>query len=193
MTSLEVGNPAGKPQASFDPQFAAKVAGALNDPFTQMQLLNQFWDYLTQRIAVAGIPVSISQVTGFSQFNAESAEVATSETTASTTFTDLATAGPTLSGLSDGSYVVLLGCWASSNTAGQAADMSVQVNSAAVDGNDGVRTFGTTGPEALARAVVKTLSNDGDNTITAKYRASGGGATATFVNRWLVALRYANA
>lgn len=136
--------------------------------------------------------IPVTQILGFSQFTAQSAPtIETNEATASTSYVDLATVGPQLTGLPDGKYVILFGCLSSTSVPGFGAGMSVQVNS----------TTPTT-PETLVSLVssltpgafglAKTLNGGGNNTLTAKY-ATGGGATATYQRRWMLALRYSNA
>ena len=152
--------------------------------------LGQFRTWLEQN--PPAIPVS--QIVGFNQFTAQAATMiqpATNESTASTTNVDLTTVGPTLTGLSDGQYLILFGCLFKSSSTTFGANMTVQVNStAATVDNDDLSTLTTTFLPGMY-VITKTLANGGNNTLTAKYRA-GGGATATFRRRWMVALRFAN-
>lgn len=54
--------------------------------------------------------IPVTQVLGFSQFTAQAAtRIATSESTSSTSYTNLATVGPTIGGLPSGKYVFLFG------------------------------------------------------------------------------------
>ena len=133
--------------------------------------------------------IPVTQILGFTQFTVQQATpIITSETTTSATFTDLATVGPSITGLPDGKYVILFGS-ALSASAGANAIMGIKINSTeATTADPTVQTNGTALTSA-ATAMVKTLSNGGNNTLTARYESSG---TGTFAIRWLIAIRYAN-
>lgn len=142
--------------------------------------------------------VTISSIIGFDQFTANVAtDVATNETSTSAAFGDLATVGPSLSGIPNGKYLLLFGFtgkWSGAAATGQV--MSVAVNGAgAVDGDACFVTSTATGgagtEASTMRVVAKTLSS-GSNSVVTKYRATAAGNTANFQYRWLVALRYAN-
>lgn len=190
----EVGAPAGRPDDQFDASFARKVAEALNDPFTQMQMLRPFLDYLSQFIAVAGIPVPVGQVIGFQQFLAQPATaVGNADTTTSTSFVALANAGPTIAGLPDGEYLILFGALMKVSVAGKFAFMGVRVNSTDPSTADSAQTTDSEYAHC-SYAVVETLDAGGNNTLSARYRSDDDGlTTATFGNRWMIALRTANA
>lgn len=136
--------------------------------------------------------IPVSQIIGFNQFTAQNASVLTQETTTSTTFADLATVGPTLSSLPDGQYLFFLGCVAFNSGAGNQLTMSIDVNSAGASSSDQTAADGpaATYKVNLVRVVAKTLDNGGNNTVTCKYRVSAG--TGTFLNRWLIAIRFSN-
>src|SRR5690348_16089479 len=71
------------------------------------QALEQVFQALEQR----GLRTPVSNLVGFAQFLGQVAtRVNTIETTVSTSYTDLATSGPTLTGLADGNYFVFHGC-----------------------------------------------------------------------------------
>lgn len=134
----------------------------------------------------------ISQITGFSQFTAKYATVqsVTGENTTSTTYTNLTTTGPELTGLPDGLYLVLHGCVSHTSVAGSQARQSISVNGVtAVD--DDATQCGVANNQSVMTAVIKTL-DAGDNTILCKYRCEGG-AAGEFSYRFLIALKYANA
>lgn len=147
-------------------------------------------EWLSDRIARNGIPVSISQIQGFAQSQAQTADnILTQESTASTSYANLATTGPELTGLPDGQYIVFFGANMFSTTA--EPSMSIQVNSTAASDDDRVVTGAGTAAHQ-SRACTKTLNADGNNTITVKYKSNTGGS-CTFFNRWLFALKFANA
>ena len=192
MSSFESGTPLDKARADEGlTSFDQKVAGALEKPVVQILLLNAFKEYMVQYLALNQPPLSISQVFGFEQFTAQSATpVLTEETTASVTYTDLATAGPTLTGLPDGQYVIFFGSSVDNSDAAGASIVSVQINATGASDDDRTGGTGTVAVNAT-RGVVKTLNAGGNNSITMKYRVGAG--TGTFGLRWMFALRSGNA
>ena len=159
----------------------------LNDIYTDIspQALGQLVDYITQ----SGIPIPVAQIVGFAQFTAQSAPfIGTSETTTSTTYADLTTVGPTLSYVSNGKYLIAFGCTAS-NSGQNATYISPNVNGTTPSDNDAAQTA-TAAAGSLARITTASLSA-GNNTVKLQYKVAAG--TGTFLNRWLVLLKYANA
>jgi hypothetical protein len=151
----------------------------------------EFKGWLPEWITQAGIDIPIGQVIGFTQFTAQAAPtIATAESTTSTSFVDLTTPGPTLTGLPDGVYLILFGAAASISAPGDIALMGVKVNATEAADADTTRTS-VDQAESATRAIVKTLDGGGNNTLLARYRSGGG--TAAFRNRWLVAIRISNA
>jgi hypothetical protein len=70
--------------------------------------------------------------------------------------------------------------------------MGVKVNTTEPVDDDSIfwnLTVGTFVPGA--RAIEKTLAGDGNNTLLARYRVSGG--TGTWRYRWMLAVKVANA
>lgn len=108
--------------------------------------------------------------------------ITASESTTSSTYTDLTTVGPTITGLGDGTYVVLFGC----HLLGQGALAAVSVNGSTPSDDDAIHEseIEVTG----GRGLFVTLKNNGNSTLTMKYRKDGG-ASATFKNRWMTVLR----
>lgn len=155
-----------------------------------------FWAHLVDYIAVNQPQIPISQILGFAQFTAIAAtpigtSAASSESTASTSFTDLATVGPQLTGLADGKYVIIFGASIRSATNGEDHYMSVDANGAGASDADAL--FGTNGNRyAAARAITKTLQNGGNNSLTAKYKTGNAASDVHASHRWLLALKYAN-
>jgi hypothetical protein len=68
--------------------------------------------------------------------------------------------------------------------------MSIDVNGAGAADSDAA-AWNVTDAAPGTTACIKALSNNGSNTITAKYRSEGV-LTATFADRWLIALKYSN-
>ena len=154
----------------------------------------QFKSWLTEHMAINMQPVPNSLIQGGSSTSIVQAQVLTSEATASTSYTNLATVGPTIENLADGNYLILFGARISPPN-GTFGAMSVQVNSTAATDDDMCGSGGagsTFVPDASAsRGLLKTFSNNNNNTITAKYRASTPAST-TFLYRWLVVMRVGN-
>ena len=159
------------------------------------QSYKDFATWLKDLLVVLGFEVPISQIQGFAGFRPTVATpVLTQETTTSTSYTDLATVGPAIAGLADGVYEIKFGASAANAGTGIASRMSVSVNGGAASDNDCTLSGGVANHNSAdSRVVVKTLQNDNNNTITAKYRSGNAAGTAFFQNRWLVATRVANA
>lgn len=146
-----------------------------------------------------GINVPVSQIPGFSQFGARLATVLSTagETTTSNTYVDLATAGPEITELSNGKYMLVYGAQAHNTTATGGGIISVSVNGGAASDDNLAATYPDasaawpTGSSSIVRATLADLV-DGNNTVTMKYRRGNATGTAGFANRWLVAIRYAN-
>lgn len=152
------------------------------------EALEQLAFWLEQR----GLHIPVTNLLGYSQNIPQVAPaVLTSQTTASDTFTDLATVGPTLTGLSDGKYFLMYSAIAANNTAGDGAAISIQINATAASTDDEALAQTGTLLTTLVGWTQKTLSNGGNNTVTVKYARVTGG-TASFQTRRLVAIRLAN-
>jgi hypothetical protein len=152
----------------------------------------EFKGWLPEWITQAGIDVPIGQVIGFSQTTPNTAiTIVAAEGTASASFTSLATAGPTITGLPDGKYVIYWGATHDS-TGGLNGFMGVKVNATEPIDDDAIfwnLAAGTFVPGA--RAIEKTLAGGGNNTLLTRYRVSGG--TGTWRYRWMLAVKVSNA
>jgi hypothetical protein len=172
-----------------DPDIQSQIMEVLADP---MNLPDTFWGYMIQRWLADAPVFPISQVFGFAQFTASPAtDVLTQEATTSGTFGDLTTTGPTLTGLPDGKYVIRFGAAAFTTVTGTGALVGVSVNGGSITSGE-YAEHGATSATSVVREVVKSLSNNGNNTLTLKYASGVGGTSVSFRNRWLVALRYGN-
>lgn len=143
----------------------------------------------------SGFALPISQVVGFQQFSAKSSVTNGQSERNSATYGDpnvSGVAGPSITGLPDGSYVLIYGALAwDSSGGGGTTYMSPKLNSTeAVDG-DSVNTTANTSGISVCRAIVATLQNGGNNSVTLRYKMTVG--TGRWDNRFIVALRYANA
>ena len=150
----------------------------------------RFKSWLIDFIAVNIPQIPVSQIVGFKQVEqveVTTANVATSGTTTSGTYTDLASAGPEITGLRDGQYLIFFGCRYMWNSAAQVTYMSLSVNGSAASDADACTTVAA-GASSVVSAVTKTLSNGNANTLTAKYRTDAG-TTGSYIERWLIAQR----
>ena len=182
---LEITNERGAALTDFDYRVAACLLKLTNS----LQLPKDTLGYLVEYLSLNQPVIPVSQLSGFSSFNAQSARVETEESTASGTYTDLATVGPQLTALPDGEYVVMYGCYGQ-NSGTSTARISLKVNSTeAIDAEAAVALVGATNVVSIMSAAIKTLSNNGNNTLTCRYRAGSG--TSTFGTRWLIAFKYA--
>jgi len=148
--------------------------------------------YIVSAIEVSNLLIPISQIFGFTGYTANLAEVTTLETTTSTAYTDLATTGPTLT-LGPGMYVVLVNAAMNNNTGTEQSFMSHSANGAAAADANAARVGLSAGVTVASMAVSLVTLTGGTNTITAKYRSTNAAATATFLNRRIAAIKYANA
>lgn len=124
--------------------------------------------------------------------NVEVASVAASESLTTTTYTDLATFGPSVTTTIGPSGTALVTVSANiltpSNSTG--ASMAAEVSGASsVAASDG-RSLMTDGSMNASRTALLTGLTPGVNTFTAKYRSWNSGDTGTFSNRiiWVVPL-----
>lgn len=123
-----------------------------------------------------------------------SATVNAQETTTSTSFTDLATVGPVFSVTTGQSVIVLLSAALFNSSAGQTAQMSVQVSGASTVSpsvNVALIYESSAAGDLVQGSYAVPMSGltPGSNTFTAKYRADAAG-TATFLRRNLIVLPF---
>lgn len=120
-----------------------------------------------------------------------SATVATSQTTTSTSYTDLATTGPAVTVTTGTSALVSISAYLDNNSAGQNSYMSFGVTgattSAAVEAR-GLSFTGTGQGLTGSRVFLMTGLTAGSNTFTMKYKVQSG--TGTFINRELIVIPY---
>lgn len=138
--------------------------------------------------------IGIGQVLGFNQFTAQAAPyIPTAQSRTSSTPGDLGTVGPEITNLPDGQYLVVFGCAleVASEGAGKSAVMTFAINGTADSANDHILNANINFVSAAAIRA-KTVENGGNNTITAKYFSQDNATAATFADRWLIALKYAN-
>lgn len=100
--------------------------------------------------------------------------VPTSESTASPTYTDLATVGPQLQHLADGTYLIAWGV-----TSRQRA--SISVNGATPSDDDSLWATEMNPPGTRMKIV--SMKNNNDNSVKIQYKSG------TFQDRWLTVIR----
>ena len=117
-------------------------------------------------------------------------EVDVSETTASTTFADLATAGPAVTVGTGGTVVVLIGARTNNNTAGALSWMSIDISGATSlsPQEKWSLMFESSAADDSAQSSRHYLFTvtSGTNTFTAKYKVSAG--TGSFDARQLTVI-----
>lgn len=137
--------------------------------------------------------IPISNIPGFSQFTAQVADrVDASQTTSSTTYTDLGTVGPSLTNLPDGQYLFMFGfVYLYTSGSGVTGYMGLKINSTEAVDADSLQ--GTSGGQYALTGTLKKRLTGGANTVTTRYRVSGTTPVINFGYRWLVGFRMANA
>lgn len=176
---------------TYSPAELEQIDRYLRDP----RLPPDFETWITEWVGGHLLSLPASSLLGAASFIYRVAsQVDASETTASTTFVDLSTVGPELTQLANGRWLVFWGAKFENMSTDAHGYMGMSVNGSTpsdsqvahnhedVDGIQALmyaRHFGIGGAPALTA--------DHNNTLTAKYKASGG--TARFEDRWMVALR----
>lgn len=158
----------------------------------------KFKNWLKEEMSVNGT-FTRSQIQGLSQFTASSDVIVTPQGTTSTSYADLATVGPQLTGLSDGTYVILFGASVYGPTSGNDffAYMSISANGATPSDDDRAHIGSNISAASnaieigISRAIVMTVSNNNNNSLVVKYKASSGD-NPLFSRRWMIALKVGN-
>jgi hypothetical protein len=137
--------------------------------------------------------IPIKQITGWAQFQATTGFVAADESTSSTTYGALATAGPVIDKLAPGQYLLLFGgtCRIISGTGGN-CNIGPSINGATPTGANTcwIGLFSTAADNSSAMGITTNLGQEGGNTVELLYRVQAL-PTGSFRNRWLIAVRYA--
>jgi hypothetical protein len=124
---------------------------------------------------------------------AQSAKVATSQTTSSSSYTDLATAGPAVTVVvpASGNVLVGIGAEMTNGTSGLSL-MSVALsgaNTVSAPASNYILIYGapiTSGGGEMGKMSVLTGLTPGSTTFTAKYKSTAG--TGTFINREVIVI-----
>lgn len=188
-TGIGETKPVGGQVSDSDIQFVSRAFG---NPNLIAQVAPQFLSYLVSYIEQSGLLIPVSQVPGFSAFTAKYASVGSSEAITGSSYGDLSTVGPQITGLPPGSYLLLYGAYLegqpSSNTV---AFCSPSVNgSTPSDSNAAIQQ--ALYQVSVASASLATLSLDA-NTVKLQYkRTTSGPYNPSATYRWLIAFKYAN-
>ena len=117
-------------------------------------------------------------------------EVATTETTASTSYTDLATAGPAVTVTTGTTALVILSGFLDNSGASDSSLMAFAVTGAT--SLSAADTRGTLFHQGVSESGMSVVTLEplsaGSNTFTAKYRATGG--TASFRHRKIIVIPF---
>lgn len=169
----------------------ADLVKKLSNPLSfPKEFKNWLMDFVATNIPL----IPISQVFGFTQFTALMApQITTNESTSSTAFVALTTAGPTLT-VEPGNYAVIWGAHAGNSASVGKAQMGISINSSnPADSDTNYWAVGTQSQEQGYATKTNTYTCPlGSNTITALYRTSAAGGNAVFQDRWMLAIKYAN-
>lgn len=147
---------------------------------------DEFKSWLQDWIAVNIPKIPVSQIFGFKIQSVKTGpEVATAQSTSSTSFTDLATVGPTVENLVNGFYVVMFGANRSTTPFDPGIIMGLSIDGAAPDTAQVANLNENNGGGI---ALVDLSGGDHQHTITAKYKVATAG-TSTVSDRWMHALK----
>src|SRR5678816_4181755 len=144
-----------------DPSDMSEITpGALGHP---LEFPPEFKQWLADYVALQKLKFPISQVFGFALQRVRTATEDAEQTTASTTYTDLSTVGPTLSNVANGFYLMVFGadCQASAGSA-QHIYMGLSINSATPSDDDACDMFplyGSTARSSFLRVLMVQLNN----------------------------------
>lgn len=143
-------------------------------------------DLQTMEDAIAAVDVVFATLL---TTNGSFSSIATNESTASTSYVDLATPGPSVTLTSAGTRAIIL--WSqhgSNNTANKGAISSIVISGAttlAVSDNNGIiwHEKATAGASYEAMQFMVATINPGSNTYKVQYKVAGGAGTASFERR----------
>jgi hypothetical protein len=148
----------------------------------------EFKEWLIDFIAVNIPQIPISQITGFGQYTAfVGTRVDGQNSTSSSSYVELDSGHPQITGLGKGSYLIYHGCALEASGALITARQSLKFNDEVAVSDHAILGEGTS-IHSASRVVQKTFDGS-NNTIKCVYQQEGGG-TAFFELRWLIAIKY---
>lgn len=141
--------------------------------------------------ALAAIEARLAAMESNGLRNATTALVATAETTASTSFADLATPGPAVTVTTDTTALVVVSAFLFNGTSGFVSYMGYAVSGATTVAASDDRALLlhsqiVFGQGRLSMAHLQTGLTPGSNTFTSKYRVNGG--TGSWSNRSIIVI-----
>lgn len=150
-----------------------------------MEFPLEFKKWLLDYLATNIPQLPLNQLLGFEATQAKVADpIETEETSSATAYGDLSTVGPTIQ-VDDGTYAIMFGAYIVGGSTADTCYMAPSVNGGAPSDVDACVGQNL---NQFSRGVIKTLSNDNDNTVTMKYRNSAAVAS-TWRRRWMVLLK----
>lgn len=175
--------------------WSAPMTAVVNATFTAAQF-NQFVrDNLNEtapaKATTAGRLIVAKGANSVGEAIVGNANVGTSQTTTSTSYTDLATVGPAITVATGTSAIVMCTVEMANNTLGASCFASVAVSGATSDAaadSRAVRLESSAANDTARLCAVHRFSalTAGNNTFTVQYRVTAG--TGTFLNRVLVVI-----
>lgn len=163
--------------------------------FTSTQFNQQVRDNLLEtmpgKASAAGNWFAVAGTNSIAQRTITEAVVATSQTTSSTSYTDLTTVGPSVTATTGTNAIVFFAANMANNTLNVGSNISVAVSGATtIAANNQWRACingsAATQPSRVASFYKFTTLTAGSNTFTVKYRADAG--TSTFFDRTILVM-----
>ena len=175
--------------------WSAPMTAVAGSVFTAAQFNAFLRDNLNEtapaKATTEGAHFAVSGTNEIAERLSTTANVLVSETTTSTTFTDLATVGPSVTVDTGPSALVIIHSSMDNSGTGStrmAYDVSGASSISAAD-NRGIGVYGTAGTGVITSGVVwHDDLTPGSNTFTAKYRVASG--TGTFLSRRIVVVPF---
>lgn len=176
-------------QAAAITDFDMRVAQSLLKLTNSLRIPKDTLGYLVEYLALNQPSIPVGQLSGFNQFTVQPSDRLVGDTDiTSTTFADPAVgvAGPEITGLPPGKYLIVFGARL---VAAAAANLfvGVKVNTTEPIDDDSIVTSTTSSHPGIT-AIVKTLSLD-SNTLRMRFRTTSGTANAKY--RWMIAIKSA--
>lgn len=172
--------------------WSAPMTAVANTAFTAAQFNQYVRDNLNEtapaKATTAGRMFVATGANAIAERANDGQNVATSETTTSTTFTDLTTPGPSITLTTGTKAIVMLAAHMSNGTGTNHCSAAVDVSGAstiAASDSRAIRFEPTSANDAarIGIAYIHTGLTGGSNTFKLQYRVEGG--TGTFLNRHL--------
>jgi hypothetical protein len=166
------------------------VSQALTAALLNQQLRDNMNETAPAKATAAGRFIVTTGLNAIAERVPTSAFVATPESTTSTSYTDLTTAGPAVTVTAGASALVFVSCAMNNNTAGEYPIMSFAISGATTQSALDEWAISTYTPAANATYRLSKASfvglTAGSNTFTAKYKVTAG--TGSFSERRIIVI-----